>query len=88
MANLWSQNLHLSAIYQNEKKLWLVILICQIWEFLSQNVANFSIFGKKIFIFLWQNLGFQMVIFHDARLLFNGWMLIANSTIFLIKLNR
>ena len=52
------------------KVLRLVNVICKIWSFSRQNVANFSTFVAKFQYFcgkIRQNLWFQMAIFHDAR---------------------
>ena len=53
---------NIPGLREQKKVLLLVNLICKIWQFLRQNVANLSIFCDKI----WQNLGFQMAISLNA----------------------
>ena len=61
---------YIPGLREQKKIIRLFNLICKIC-FFWQNVANFSIFVAKFGDFcgkIWQNLGFQMAIFHDARL--------------------
>ena len=58
---------YIPGLREQKKIIRLFNLICKICFFLAK-CGKFFYFCGKIWRFLWQNLGFQMAIFHDARL--------------------
>ena len=60
---------YIPGLREHKKVIRLFNLFANFGNFFWQNVANFSIFVAKCGDFcgkIWQNLGFQMAIFHDA----------------------